>query len=38
LPTTFFIDPAGNKRFLALGGRTWDQPEYQNFLAKILSP
>ena len=37
LPTTFFIDPKGRKRFLALGGRPWDKPEYQQLLTKMLS-
>lgn len=32
LPTTFFIDPQGRKRYLALGGRPWDKEEYQRFL------
>lgn len=32
LPTTFFIDPRGNKRYLALGGRPWDQDAYQDFI------
>ena len=36
LPTTFFIDPQGRKRFLALGGRPWDTPVYQNFLMKMM--
>ena len=36
LPTTFFIDPTGRKRYLALGGRPWDKPEYQNLLSRML--
>ena len=36
LPTTFFIDPKGRKRFLALGGRPWDKPEYQQFIRRLL--
>ena len=36
LPTTFFIDPKGRKRYLALGGRPWDKPEYQQLLARML--
>jgi thiol-disulfide isomerase/thioredoxin len=37
LPTTFFIDPDGRKRYLALGGRPWDEPLYQQFLFKLLN-
>ena len=37
LPTTFFIDPQGRKRFLALGGRPWDKPLYQNFINDLLN-
>ncbi len=36
LPTTFFIDPQGRKRFLALGGRAWDEPLYQDFISALL--
>lgn len=36
LPTTFFIDPKGRKRFLALGGRPWDKAEYQQFISSLL--
>ncbi len=32
LPTTFFIDPRGNRRYLALGGRPWDQDAYLDFI------
>lgn len=35
LPTTFFIDPQGNKRFLALGGRDWNKPAYQAFIDSL---
>jgi len=35
LPTTFFIDPKGRKRYLALGGRPWDEPLYQNFIFSL---
>lgn len=37
LPTTFFIDPKGRKRYLALGGRPWDKAEYQKFIFQILN-
>jgi len=36
LPTTFFIDPHGNKRYLALGGRPWDTDDYQDFIFGLL--
>jgi len=35
LPATFFIDPKGKLRFLALGGREWHQPEYIHFLQNL---
>jgi thiol-disulfide isomerase/thioredoxin len=35
LPTTFFIDPQGRKRYLALGGRPWETAEYQKFLQSL---
>lgn len=35
LPSTFFVDPAGRLRYLALGGRPWDTPPYQRFLAGL---
>lgn len=37
LPATFFIDPQGRRRYLALGGRPWDQPAYQKFISDLLS-
>jgi len=36
LPTTFFIDPQGNRRYLALGGRPWDQDAYRDFIEQLL--
>ena len=36
LPTTFFIDPRGNRRYLSLGGRPWDIPAYQEFIQNLL--
>lgn len=36
LPSTFLIDPEGRRRYLALGGRKWDSPEYLNFLKQII--
>ena len=35
LPTTFFIDPQGRKRYLALGGRPWLDDQYQRFLKSL---
>lgn len=35
LPATFLVDPAGRLRYLALGGRPWDAPEYLDFLRSI---
>jgi hypothetical protein len=37
LPTTFFIDPQGRKRYLALGGRPWNKPEYQQLIQRLLA-
>lgn len=37
LPTTFFIDPKGRKRYLALGGRPWDKADYQKFIFQLLN-
>ena len=36
LPTTFFIDPRGNRRYLALGGRPWDRSDYLDFINRLL--
>jgi len=36
LPTTFFIDPQGRRRYLALGGRPWDLPAYREFIESLL--
>ena len=35
LPATFFVDPKGKLRFLALGGRAWDEPDYLRFLKQL---
>jgi len=35
LPSTFFVDPQGRLRYLALGGRPWDTPPYRRFLAGL---
>ena len=36
LPSTFFIDPEGKLRYLALGGRPWDKAEYLAFLKGLI--
>jgi thiol-disulfide isomerase/thioredoxin len=35
LPSTFFVDPDGKLRYLALGGRPWDSPAYLAFLKRL---
>lgn len=35
LPSTFFVDPRGRLRYLALGGRPWDSEPYRRFLAGL---
>lgn len=35
LPSTYFVDPAGKLRYLALGGRKWDSPDYLHFLKSL---
>ena len=35
LPTTFLIDPDGNVRYQAIGGRDWTRPEYIAFINKL---
>ena len=35
LPATFLVDPEGKLRYLALGGRPWDKPEYFKFLNQL---
>ncbi|MEK7796611.1 MAG: TlpA disulfide reductase family protein, partial [Pseudomonadota bacterium] len=35
LPSTFFVDPRGRLRYLALGGRLWDTGPYRHFLASL---
>jgi thiol-disulfide isomerase/thioredoxin len=36
LPATFFVDPQGRLRYLALGGRDWDKPPYKPFIEGLL--
>ena len=38
LPTTFLINPKGEVKYQAIGGREWGDPKYIGFLNKILSP
>lgn len=35
LPATYLVDPQGNVRYQALGGRPWDQGDYQQFLRHL---
>lgn len=37
LPSTYFVDPQGKLRYLALGGRPWDSPEYLDFLRRMIA-
>ena len=37
LPSTYFVDPEGKLRYLALGGRPWDTPEYLAFLRGMIA-
>jgi len=36
LPSTYFVDPEGNLRYVALGGRPWNEREYLEFLNGLL--
>jgi thiol-disulfide isomerase/thioredoxin len=38
LPSTFLVDPQGKLRFLALGGRSWDQPPLLDFVRRLAVP
>ena len=38
LPSSFLVDPQGRLRYLALGGRPWDKPEYLRFLQAVTKP
>lgn len=37
LPTTFLINPAGEVKYQAIGGRDWSKPEYIGFIEKLIS-
>ena len=36
LPASFFVSPQGTLEYIALGGRTWDKPEYLNFVKQLI--
>jgi thiol-disulfide isomerase/thioredoxin len=36
LPSTYFVDPDGKLRYLALGGRPWDTADYLSFLRGLV--
>ena len=36
LPSTYFVDPEGKLRYIALGGRPWDKGEYLGFLKGLI--
>ena len=36
LPTSFLINPEGQVKYQAIGGREWGNPVYINFLKKLL--
>ncbi|NOQ69434.1 MAG: redoxin domain-containing protein [Gammaproteobacteria bacterium] len=36
LPTTFLINPQGEIKYQAIGGREWNKPEYIEFLKKLI--
>lgn len=38
LPSSFFVDPQGRLRYLALGGRDWSSPLYLDFLRQLTTP
>jgi len=38
LPATFLVDPGGHIRYQALGGRSWEQPAYLEFLRALPGP
>lgn len=35
LPATFLVSPRGTLEYIALGGRTWDKPEFLNFIKRL---
>jgi thiol-disulfide isomerase/thioredoxin len=36
LPTTFLINPEGEVKYQAIGGRDWNKPEYIGFLKQLI--
>jgi len=36
LPTTFLINPKGEIKYQAIGGRDWDKPEYAGFIRQLI--
>lgn len=36
LPTTFLINPQGEIKYQAIGGRDWHKPEYINFIKRLI--
>jgi thiol-disulfide isomerase/thioredoxin len=37
LPATYVVDRRGRVRYQALGGREWDEPEYLDFLRRLMA-
>ncbi len=37
LPTTVLIDPQGNVQYQAIGGREWHEPQYTDFLRRLIT-
>ena len=37
LPTTFLINPKGEIKYQAIGGREWDSPEYIQFIKRLIT-
>ena len=37
LPTTFLINPEGEVKYQAIGGRKWEEPVYINFIKQLVS-
>lgn len=37
LPTSFLINPKGEIKYQAIGGREWDKPLYTDFIKKLIS-